>query len=191
VIEIRPMTHADLHDVVSLHCRAFPNFFLSFLGPVFLRIYYRFVVDEGIALVAVEVDGTIAGFAAGALDSRSFYRALLRRRALSIGIALLPAMVRRPSTLASVLRRARQKSAVEARTPAGAELMSLAVDSVYRQRGTGRALIDALAARAGNLWLTTDAVDNDAVIRFYGNLGFARTRAYTTAEGRAMLELAR
>lgn len=187
--DIRPMTRADLRDVVSVHRAAFPNFFLSFLGPAFLRVFYGFVASEGIALVAV-VDGRIAGFVAGVHDSRSFYRRLLRRRFVQVALALVPATLRRPSTIVRVARRARQRTA-DGPIHAGAELMSLAVDPEKRQQGIGRALIEAFAARAGSLWLTTDAEDNDAVIRFYENLGFTRGRGYTTAEGRALLELSR
>lgn len=190
MIGVRPMTRADLDDVVAVHRAAFPNFFLSFLGPAFLRVFYGFVVAEGIALVA-EDGGAIAGFVAGVLDSQSFYRRLARRRALQVAFAIVPAVLRRPSTLARVVRRARQRAGPGALTPAGAELMSLAVDPAHRQRGVGKALVDAFAARAGRLWLTTDAVDNDAVIRFYESLGFTRTRAYSTPEGRAVLELSR
>ena len=38
---IRPMVYVDVESVVNLHVRAFPGFFLSFLGPSFLREFYR------------------------------------------------------------------------------------------------------------------------------------------------------
>jgi ribosomal protein S18 acetylase RimI-like enzyme len=74
--------------------------------------------------------------------------------------------------------------------------MSLAVDPSRQHRGIGRALIVAFAERVaiagvGRLWLTTDAAENDRVIRFYESQGFQRWRDFTTAEGRALVELTR
>ena len=191
MIEIRPMARADLRSVVAIHRAAFPDFFLSDLGPAFLRVFYEFVAEEGIALVAVAEDRRVAGFVAGVLHPRSFYQQLLRRRYVQVALALVPPTLRRPSTLIRVARRARQRTAADGQTPSGAELMSLAVDPARRQQGVGRALVEAFTARAGRLWLTTDAADNAEVIHFYENLRFTRTRAYITSEGRAVVELSR
>src|SRR5204862_7639511 len=51
--QLRPMRKDDVRDVVRIHLDAFPGFFLSFLGPAFLRLLYRGILDDptGIALV--------------------------------------------------------------------------------------------------------------------------------------------
>ena len=193
MIDVRPMQSDDLAGVVAIHRAAFPNFFLSLLGPRFLRVFYGFVADDGIDLVALD-DGQLAGFVAGVADSRSFYRRLLRRRVAQIALAILPVVLRRPSTLVRVARRARQRTRVGADEPSGAELMSLAVDPSRQHRGIGRALVAAFTERVavagvGCLWLTTDAAENDEVIRFYETIGFKRSREFTTVEGRALVEL--
>jgi ribosomal protein S18 acetylase RimI-like enzyme len=195
MIDVRPMQRSDLAVVVAIHRTAFPNFFLSFLGPRFLHVFYGFVADEGIALVALD-DGQLAGFVAGVPDSRSFYRRLLRHRVAQIALAILPVVLRRPSTLGRVVRRARQRTSAGGDEASGAELMSLAVDPSRQHSGIGRALIAAFAERVaiagvGRLWLTTDAAENDRVIRFYESQGFQRWRDFTTAEGRALVELTR
>jgi ribosomal protein S18 acetylase RimI-like enzyme len=74
--------------------------------------------------------------------------------------------------------------------------MSLAVDPKQEHRGIGRALAAAFAKHVAatgerRLWLTTDAADNDRVIRFYESQGFLRSREFVTREGRAMVELTR
>jgi len=185
---VRDMRRDDLADVVRIHRAAFPNFFLSFLGPRFLVEFYGAVMRDGIALVAVDDD--IIGFVAGVPEPRGFYRKLVRRRFAPIALALVPAIVRRPATIAKVMRRARQRTAEERE---GVELMSLAVDPARQSRGAGRALVQAFAGRAGGraLWLTTDSVENDRVKSFYESLGFAKTRSFTNAEGRALDEYAR
>jgi ribosomal protein S18 acetylase RimI-like enzyme len=193
MIELRPMTQRDLGDVVAIHRAAFPNFFLSFLGPRFLRVFYGFIVSDGIAIVAM-ADGTLAGFVAGVSQPKSFYRRLMRRRFVRLALAITPAVVRHPTTLGRVVRRARQRTGGDRHGPEGAELMSLAVDPKQQHRGVGRELVTAFANHlAANgerrLWLTTDAADNDRVILFYERQGFSRSREFVTAEGRAMVEM--
>jgi ribosomal protein S18 acetylase RimI-like enzyme len=195
VIEVRPMTQRYLGDVVAIHLAAFPNFFLSFLGPRFLRVFYGFIVSDGIAIVALS-DGKLAGFVAGVSEPRLFYRRLMRRRFVRLALAITPTVLRHPSTLARVALRARQRTGADGHEPEGAELMSLAVDPGQEDRGIGRALVAAFIKRVGasgekRLWLTTDAADNDRVIHFYESQGFSRSREFVTAEGRAMVEMTR
>jgi len=191
-MKIRSMQRGDLDAVVAIHVAAFPRFFLTFLGPRFLRLFYAAVIADGIALVAT-IDDRVAGFVVGMLDSRSFYRRLLLKRFVHVAIAILPVVLRHPSTFLRVARR----GVGRAFQPApGAELMSLAVHPREQHRGLGRALVEAFVARvreAGeeNLWLITDAADNDGVKKFYETLGFTARRSFTNAEGRALVEYAR
>jgi glycosyltransferase involved in cell wall biosynthesis/ribosomal protein S18 acetylase RimI-like enzyme len=195
-IEIRSMTRRDLAGVVSVHQSAFPDFFLSSLGSGFLSQFYRALVDwrDGVAIV-VAVDGRIAGFAAGSTAPRTFYRRLFVRRSIAIGATLVPVIARRPSTLLRVARRAVQRTGGGTESP-GAELMSLAVAPNEQHRRVGRALLDAFVARVAearqeSLWLTTDAVHNDGVKRFYERAGFVKSRTFTNSEGRQLDEYRR
>ena len=194
-IDVRPMRREDLPAVVAIHLAAFPNFFLSFLGPRFLRLFYAAVMRDGIALVAT-LDGRVSGFAAGSVDSREFYRLLFRKRFVLVALSIVPAILRKPPTLMRVVRRALYRTSSEGAVTKGAELMSLAVDPAQQRHGAGRALVAAFAARAKeagaeSLWLITDAADNDQVKRFYESLGFTKIRSFTNDEGRALEEYAR
>lgn len=188
-MNVRPMLRTDLDAVVAIHLAAFPNFFLTFLGPRFLRVFYGAVMQDGIALVATQ-DDRVAGFVVGMLDSRSFYRRLWRRRFLHIAMAILPVVLRHPSTLRRVARRGVARASDAA---PGAELMSLAVHPREQHRGLGRALVKAFIESVGgeSLWLITDAADNEGVQTFYEALGFTVRRSFTNAEGRALVEYAR
>lgn len=187
-MNVRPMRRDDLESVVAIHLAAFPNFFLTFLGPRFLRVFYGAVMSDGIAFVAT-VNDRVAGFVVGMLDSRTFYRSLWRKRFFHVAIAITPVVLRHPSTLKRVARR----GVARAFQPApGAELMSLAVHPREQHHGVGRALVQAFIASASEpLWLITDAADNDAVKRFYERLGFTARREFTNAEGRALVEYTR
>src|SRR5687767_3081295 len=191
---VRDMQRHDLDEVVRVHLAAFPSFFLSFLGARCLREFYGAVMRDGIAVVALD-EGSITGFAAGVIDSGVFYRSFMRRRFVQVAVAIAPAILRRPSTIARVLRRARQRTSGEI-VPRGAELMSLAVLPAKQKHGTGRALVrefvDRVRARGvADLWLITDDLNNEAVQAFYEGLGFQKRRVFTNAEGRALAEYVR
>jgi ribosomal protein S18 acetylase RimI-like enzyme len=191
-MNVRAMQRTDLDAVVAIHLAAFPNFFLTFLGPRFLRVFYDAVMRDGIALVAT-VDDRVSGFVVGMLESKSFYRRLWRTRFISVAFAIAPVVIRHPST---VIRVARRGVARAFQPASGAELMSIAVHPRELHHGLGRALVEAFiesarAAGSENLWLITDAADNDAVKKFYETLGFTARRTFTNAEGRALVEYAR
>lgn len=63
---LRPMQPEDLPSIVQIHLSSFPDFFLTFLGPGFLKLLYRNIAlgPEGTLFVA-EIGDVIAGFVAG------------------------------------------------------------------------------------------------------------------------------
>src|SRR4029077_4159801 len=120
----------------------------------------------------------------------------LRRRTVKVALAILPVVLRRPSTLMRVARRAGQRTGTKVAAQSGAELMSLAIDPAWQKHGIGRALVASFAERVASagvsrLWFTPDAAEYERVIRFYESLGFERSREFTTTEKRALVELAR
>ena len=191
---IRRMEAADIGQVVRIHLASFPGFFLSFLGPQFLALFYAGVcrARTGIAFVFLDDQDQPAGFVAGSADPRGFYTLLLRRDWPRFGWAALPAVIRRPAVALRLLRALRQPSA----NPAGdgvAGLFSLGVDPRLQGRGAGRALVKAFLDEARlrgarRVYLTTDRANNDAVNAFYRKLGFAAERQFATPEGRQMNE---
>lgn len=196
-VTIRPMTDAETEDAVAIHMAAFPAFFLTFLGPRFLRQLYRGIVGDpaGMAWVA-EQDGRRLGFVAGTDSPSRFYRRLIRRRLIRFALAAAIPFLRRPSILPRLLRAFTKPAEASASGARRAELMSLAVWPWAQQRGAGALLVQCFideARRRGAevVYLTTDAAGNDAVNRFYERLGFSVVRRFTTAEGRVMNEYER
>jgi ribosomal protein S18 acetylase RimI-like enzyme len=190
IVEIRPMQAGDVSAVTTVHLAAFPNFFLSSLGPRFLRELYRAIIadDDGIALVAVD-GARVVGFAAGTA-SGDFYRRVARRRWFRFGVAAFGTLMRKPSV---ARRLARTIYAPPRPTSAGALLMSLAVDPAIQGTGLGEALTRAFVEGARQqgaraVVLTTDQANNDAVNAFYQRRGFTVAAEYETAKGRTMNE---
>lgn len=189
----RPARPCDLPAIVALHEAAFPGYFMTLLGPGFLTLYYRLVLDEpGSILLVEEAEGAILGFVCGLVHPAPFYRKLKAMRGRLL-LAVLGRLLRQPTLLGRLVASYRQADR-NAQTPEadGCELTSLATHPAAMGRGIGRALVQgfirAASARAERVLLTTDADDNEAVNRFYRNLGFRVRRTFERSKGRMMNE---
>jgi len=191
---IRWMEKEDIREVVRIHLASFPGFFLSFLGPRFLALYYSGVraAPEGIALVFLNPGGEPAGFVAGTTNPRGFYSRLLKRGWPRFVLASLGPMLRKPSVVGRIARALSHPS----RNPVGEEvagLFSIGVLPELQGTGAGRKLVDSFLSEARKrgcrrVFLTTDRNGNDAGNAFYRKLGFRVERQFETPEGRAMNE---
>jgi ribosomal protein S18 acetylase RimI-like enzyme len=186
------MATADVPRVVEIHLSAFPGFFLSFLGPRFLRLFYSEAVSlDEIALVACE-RATVVGFVLGSVGPGSFFRALLRRRLFEFAFATIPSMLRRPFASLRIAR-ALAKPKQAAKDMGTATLMSLGVAPASQSLGTGKVLVrsflEAAAMRGSRrVDLTTDKLDNQRTNDFYAGLGFHVAREIITPERRILNE---
>lgn len=185
---------AAARALVHIHTAAFPDFFLTQLGPAFLAAYYSELAADpsGIALVARDDDGVPIGFVVGALDPRGFYSRLFRRKWWRFALVAIPAVLRNPRRVRRVARASRHSGD----NPSGTDvcgLFSIAVSPTAQSAGTGRALVEAFIAEARSrgahaVFLTTDRDGNDAVNHFYIARGFTLERSFETPEGRRMNE---
>lgn len=174
---IREMRSSDLGAVVVVHRKAFEGFFLTRMGPRFLRAYYQAVLDfeASISLVAYDTESDRAlGFAVGFRDPQGFY-ALFRQRRKRMLPAILLSVVRDPGLLPQIIRNMRRVEAQAQQPISAVELSSIAVGAPGK--GIGGALLEAFADEARSegahrLILTTDAEGNDLVRGFYEARGF-------------------
>ena len=188
------MKSDDVEAVVRVHLESFPSFFLSFLGPHFLRLYYSGVcsASEGIAFVYLNAKGEPGGFVAGTINPRGFYSRLLKRQWLRFALASVMAICRRPKTIRRIARAFFHPS----ENPNGedvAGLFSIGVMPELQGTGAGKQLVlrfleEARTRGCTKVFLTTDRDNNDRVNIFYQKLGFAVRRQYETPEGRRMNE---
>ena len=192
--EVRPMNVKDLEMVVKIHLYSFPSFFLSFLGPRFLSLFYKGIclAPEGIAFVYLNNDGILSGFVAGASNPGGFYSRLLKRDWLKFALASFVPVLRKPSIFRRVARAVFHPSG----NPLGDDitgLFSMGVLPELQGIGAGKKLAKAFLTEAASrgckkVFLTTDRDKNDLVNSFYTKLGFSIQRQYVTPEGRRMNE---
>ncbi len=100
------MRPAHIPEVVLTHLASFPCFFLCFLGPRFLSLYYEGIcaAPEGIGFVYLNRFGLPAGFVAGASNPRGFYSRLLKRDWLKFAFASVRAIIHKPIVIRRIAR---------------------------------------------------------------------------------------
>lgn len=187
------MAASHIASVVNVHLRAFPNFFLSFLGPRFLKEFYAaFLHDpDGIALIAEDQrTRSISGVVVGVLYPEGFFSRLLKRRWLPFCLSSIIAVCRNPGIMPRLFRALFYRGG----TPLGpprALLSSIAVCPEAKSLGLGSMLLEHWVANVRNregsgCYLTTDALGNDSVNKFYQRAGWRLDATFITQEGRLM-----
>lgn len=205
---IRAMTVDDVPAVVGWHLQAFPAGFYARLGEGFLRRWMRAHIlrPASVSLVAHDADDQLVGYLLGTADDAIYRTGPL---ALSADLASrgAAALLARPRLWGDFVRvRARSYAgravrSLKARRAAGTEshegeLIYICVESRYRQRGGGAALLDAFvgeARRSGarRLHLITEE-DNTTARRFYDKRGWRTTDGSRTAlDGRPLVRMER
>ncbi|MEL4359214.1 MULTISPECIES: GNAT family N-acetyltransferase [unclassified Luteococcus] len=183
---------ADIESVVELHRRAFPDFFLSQLGPNFLAQFYKgFLTDPtAVTVVAHDEAGKVLGAVVGTTQPAGFFSRLLKRRLLGFVGASAQAAAQDPKRIPRLARGVLYRGEAGERVE-GALLSSICVDPATQGSGVGKLLIEAWCAEARmrgaqRAFLTTDAADNEATNGFYQRNGWTLTKEFSTPEGRAM-----
>lgn len=182
-----------IQQIVDVHMQAFPNFFLTFLGPRFLKEFYSsFTYDSaGIGFVAENAEtGQVIGVIVGPLIPEGYFKRLLKRRWWAFCLASVIAVINRPI----IIKRLFRALFYRGEAPSGqkrALLSSIAVLPQLQRCGVGQALVqkwvDEVERRGSSgCYLTTDAHNNDKINNFYQKLGWKIESTYSTPEGRVM-----
>jgi glycosyltransferase involved in cell wall biosynthesis/ribosomal protein S18 acetylase RimI-like enzyme len=191
---VRQASLDDLDGIVAAHQKAFPQFFLTQLGPEFLGVYYRLVLTYGAGIVLVSSrQDEINGFVCGFMNPGEFYRRMWQHRWAFVAPAL-SALARRPSLATQVLngvKRIQTSACLEQER--SCELSSIAVLPEASTQGLGRTLMRAFVAqswsmKADCIYLTTDAERNPRANKLYHESGFQLARRFLQQRGRWMNE---
>ena len=185
----------DVEAIVATHLKAFPGFFLTLMGPGFLRELYRGFLRhaDGVLLVSVDEQERLTGFVAGTLAPDRFFAELRRRRGVYFLLRALPALLVRPALVFAKLWSALfYRGDKPALLQGGALLSSIGVLPEVVGRSVGKELLagferEAFARGAAFVYLTTDADGNNLVQAFYGRNGYAVESEFIQGGGRAML----
>lgn len=190
---IGPAGPDDVAAIVGVHQRSFPDFFLTFLGPRFLQLFYaELQSDPEAVLLAAKRDGRVVGLVGGVQDESRFFASLKRRRSVEFARASTSALLRKPTILPR-LWRARRRDEAKANAETPATLLTIAVDHSEQGRGTATDLLNAFISAMAEIGtdaftLTTDQSPSNRAVGFYRKNGLEEKRELTTPEGRLMVE---
>jgi ribosomal protein S18 acetylase RimI-like enzyme len=196
---VRNALERDLDAVVAAHLAAFPSFFMTLLGPRFLTVFYRHFIEHpsGVLLVACDTHDRVVGCLAGTGQPARLFRALRSQRGMTLLIAAIPALLRRPfSVTARLLSAAWYRGDEPPDLPGYWLLSSLGVREDCAGSGVGTALLerfvtDATEAEAQGIYLVTDDDRNDRAKRFYTTRGFVMHSRRVRHDGRRLEVLMR
>jgi ribosomal protein S18 acetylase RimI-like enzyme len=197
-MRIRTAELQDLMQIVDVHIDAFPNFFLTSLGRGFLKSYYRIYIQYGHIAYVADNNGIIVGFVVGTHDSRKFYNDL-RKESQSFILPLLMnfynlALIRKVlKRVKSVFFRKKVNENVKDYVGFN-ELTSIGVATQIKARGIGSSLLHAyedfcMKSQCKGIVLTTDAVDNEHVLKFYQKFGYSIDQTFEQDNKRKMYSL--
>ncbi|GLR25197.1 GNAT family N-acetyltransferase [Limnobacter litoralis] len=179
---IRAAQPMDIPAVVSVHQSAFKGFFLTRMGPAFLRVLYRGFLNDptGVFLVACRVASPdeAVGFVAGTTAPATFFRDQLRKHWIRYLAAAFFPLLMSPSLVIQKLWSAlfyRGETLPE--LPNAALLSSLGVLPQLQGAGLGNQLVKSFLNVCKEkglpaVYLTTDQSDNDKANAFYQRCGF-------------------
>lgn len=196
-MRIRDAKKEDLQDVVAIHQKAFDGFFLTKLGPAFLRqLYDAFAFRRGGVLrVFCSEDGRIVGFAGGAIEPDSFFRDLKNEKGFAFFIRALPGLIKNPILVFKKLWYAAfYKGEAPSALSQAALLSSIGVTPEMAGKSLGKKLLTDFeevvhSKGADSLYLTTDRHGNDNVVAFYLKSGYKVESEFVQTDGRHMLRL--
>ncbi len=183
-VRIRPGTPADAPTAAALHVGGITEGFLSLLGTAFLsRLYRRIYRYPAAFLLVAEHENRTVGFIAGASDVAGLYRSFLARDGVPAAWVALSPLVRNWRRVAETLRH----GSPNGRGPAGAELLSVAVDPQAQGRGAARQLVAAFLDEAVDRGCPAAHVvvgaDNRRAVALYERAGFVTSERFELHPG--------
>ena len=190
---IRKMSNTDLEEVVQVHIKAFPGFFLTLMGRQFLNnLYNSFLNDNRSICLVAQKDTFVMGFIVGNLDPDNFFRKILLKKGYLFFLNSVNALLRHPIMVSQKLLYAlRYRGDHPVKYKNGALLSSIGVDPDLGLKGIGSHLVKAFcdeAFKGGSdvVYLTTDTIGNENVNLFYKKNGFRLEAIVEKTGGRNM-----
>jgi len=182
-MNVQPLTIGHARRIAEIHAQALAGDFLPSLGVPFLTELYRAILGLRLGFGFVTgVDDWITGFVIASEDTSTLFRKVMLRRAVPLGLHMLPAVVRRPTLLRNIIETFTYPEQ-EGGVPIPAELVVIAVDASRRGHGEGAQLCAALDAEFRRRGITCYKVTvnqgNEGANRFYTRHGFELAYSFT------------
>tara|TARA_R110001592_G_scaffold228395_4_gene484947 strand:+ start:5081 stop:5680 length:600 start_codon:yes stop_codon:yes gene_type:complete len=182
--------------LIDIHKEAFEGFFLTSLGPNFLKLYYKTLLknSDGIIICLFDNNDNLKGFAAGTKYSKGFHKNILFENMFSYTLALLNVLLFRPKAVFRLIKNLNKKKDSINDNCMYAELLSIAVPPKHKGLGYGKLLIkefekELVSSNIKQIALTTDFLSNQSVLAFYNKMGYKIYYDFVTYPNRKMYKL--
>ena len=195
---IRNAEIEDLNEIIDVHMTSFGGFFLTKLGPLFLReLYGCFIYKEsGIMRVVTDEEGKVVGFSAGTTTPEKFFFELKKEKGINFFLCSIPGLLKNPALVikkiwGAVFYNGDTTTSLES----SALLSSIAVKPEMSGQSIGKKLIVDFESQiikksmCRNIYLITDKYGNNKVISFYKNLNYQVESQFCQSGKRQMLRL--
>ncbi|MGQ9625291.1 MAG: GNAT family N-acetyltransferase [Anaerolineae bacterium] len=181
-VEIQELLPVHAPAVAEIHIESQPGTFLTSLGREFLTALYAQIASFSLGFGHVALlDGKVVGFVAATEDTGQLFKEMARRRWIHLIWPLFKSVSRSPALLRHIFQTLRYPGLEKGGD--SAELLSIGVRKVFRSRGIGGRLMEALLeeCRARAIYALDVTVDaaNEGAIRFYRRHGFHHRRTFT------------
>lgn len=189
---IRSADEKDIPGIIDVHIQAFPHFFLTSLGPSFIKLIYKAFLNVGCVFLVATINHEIRGFAVGVPHASGRDKVLLLSFIPRLIIAIIPSFFRSPI---KILKRIAFELLTSQKLPEipnnAIVLRSIGVLQVDKGSGLAVELLKnfedcAKKSGAQSVALTTDAINNDYVIKFYRNNGYQIANNFYQSKKRQM-----
>jgi hypothetical protein len=181
---LRPMSEADVEQVVALHQACYPGALLTAMGPqVLLAVYRSYARSPRCVSLVAEVDGRVVAAVNGAIGE-GFVRRIARQHPLVVLVGIARVLATQPRLRELLLKRAvvvwqRTNTAAPAESPARRfNWRSQAVVPAFRGGGLIfpliKRMIHELQARGVAEIYSTPEIDNQPSMWIHRVLGFRR-----------------
>lgn len=195
-ITVRKASLNDINDIVKIHQSAFDGFFLTSLGPHFLKLYYSSFIEseDGVVFCAFR-QTDVVGFSACSFVSRGFNSSLIKKNLFRYGLEAIRLILTKPKAVIRLIKNLNKEKSDATIEDNGlyAELYSIAVDPSCQGGGVGRKLLMATEEEVkkhnNQLSLTTDYYNNEKTIAFYRSLEYQDFYEFVTYPDRKMWRL--
>lgn len=196
MIDYRISKKEDLQEIIEIHLKAFPNFFLSGLGRSFLNTYYGccFSSEKAFILTAINKNSEkVVGFGVACYQSKGFHKHLILNNSRVFIFQGLKLFFSKPRALLRLFKNLVKGNDFNDNFNY-AEILSIAVTPDFKGIGVGKNLLREIEKRVKNnniktITLTTDLEFNNKVLKFYDKCGYKIFYEFLSYPKRKMLKL--
>jgi len=193
-VYIKKILELDIEKIVEIHNAAFENFFLTELGPSFLKTYYRsvFFSNDGVFLKAVSAENKILGFCAATKLSAGFNFRIIKNNFYAFLFHGIKMFFSNPKKLLHIMKNFKKTNVSVNDDKQYAELLSIATLPQYQGAGIGKKLLCELEHYVDKetiISLTTDSENNNKAINFYKRCGYEIWYDFITYPDRKMYRM--